>query len=380
MIIAPVEERTRVAVRVVDSDVHPVPRPGEWIEYVPEPHRSEFWKRRTKPHTIEFDPPNYVHAKAQRLDAFPDDGGFPGTDPELAFRQLILEAGSDIGILQLPLAARDQVLPEHTHAAAVANNHWLAGHWLDGETNRHERWRAAICVAIQDAPGAAREIEHWAGHPYMPAVLIKAEPRPSWGDPRYDPIWAAATRHGLPVMCHLGRGYYEDLPMPPVGLPSYWHDFMSTYSLLAANQLLSLVFDGVFERFPTLQVVFSEHGFSWLLPLLWRMDAVYEMQKRDLPSVRRKPSEYVYDHVWFTTQPLDPPENRREFGLLLEWMEADRLLLFSSDYPHWTFDDPKWVIRHIPREQRERIMFQNAIDLFGLPAALPALEGQTRVW
>ena len=43
-----------------------------------------------------------------------------------------------------------------------------------------------------------REIERWAGHPYMAQILIKAEPRPSWGDPKYDPIWAAATKHDIP--------------------------------------------------------------------------------------------------------------------------------------------------------------------------------------
>jgi predicted TIM-barrel fold metal-dependent hydrolase len=367
-------------VRVVDADVHPVARPGEWIEHVPEPYRSQFWKRRKRGQIIEFEPANYVQSKAQRLDAWPEDGGFPGTDPDLAFKQLILEAGADIGILLLPLAVRDQVLPEHTQAAAVATNHWMASHWLNGTGNWHGRWRGTIAVALQDPQWAAREIEYWAGDPNMVGVLIKAEPRPSWGDPRYDPVWEAATRHRLPVACHLSRGYYDTLPMPPVGPPSYWHDFHATYSLLAANQVMSLIFDGVFERFPTLQVVLVEHAFSWILPLMWRMDAIYNAQKRDLPHLKRKPSEYVYDHIWFTSQPLDYPEDRSELARVLEWMEADRILLFSSDYPHGTYDDPKWVIRQIPKQLRERIMFQNGIDLYGLPRSLPALEGQSRVW
>ena len=162
-------------------------------------------------------------------------------------------------------------------------------------------------MAIEDPAGAVKEIEYWAGHPYMAQVLINAEPRPAWGDPQYDPIWEAATRHGLPVACHLGRGYYETMPMPAVGFPSYNHDFMVSYSLLAANQVMSLIFDGAFERFPTLQVMLVEHAYSWILPLMWRMDAVYEQRKADLPHLHRKPSEYAYDHLWFTTQPLDYP-------------------------------------------------------------------------
>ena len=47
----------------------------------------------------------------------------------------------------------------------VATNHWQANHWLDSHNNWHERWRGSICVAIEDPEGAAREIEHWAGHP-----------------------------------------------------------------------------------------------------------------------------------------------------------------------------------------------------------------------
>jgi predicted TIM-barrel fold metal-dependent hydrolase len=271
-------------------------------------------------------------------------------------------------------------LPELTQSADTAANHWHANHWLDGRNNRHGRWRGSICVDIGDPVAAVAEIEHWAGHPFMAQVLIRAENRPAWGDPRYDPVWEAATRHGLPVACHLGRGPFELFPMPPVGFGSYNHDFMVTYSLLAANQVLSLVFDGVFERFPSLQILFVEHAYSWMLPLLWRMDAIYEARKRDLPLLRRKPSEYVYDHIWLSTQPLDYPDDRRELGKLLEWMQADRLLLFSADYPHWTFDDPKWIIRQIPEQLREAIMFKNGIELYKLPSRVPALEGQNRVW
>jgi predicted TIM-barrel fold metal-dependent hydrolase len=371
-------QQERVAVRVVDSDLHPTPRAGALTEYIPEPYRSTFWKR-YRPGTQEFyDAPDYGESKAMRLDAFPEDGGFPGSDPDMAFRHVIMEAGCDIAILE-PLGAKVSI-PELNQSMEIAVNHWLVDNWLDGKTNWHERWRGSISVAIDEPSGAAKEIEHWAGHPYLVQVMIPAEPRPAWGDPKYDPVWEAATRHGLPVTCHLGRGSFELLPMSPVGYSSYNHDFMVTYSLLAANQIMSLIYDGVFERFPTLQILLVEHAYSWILPLMWRMDAVYEARKSDLPLIKRKPSEYVYDHIWFTTQPLDFPDDRSELAKALEWMEANRLLLFSTDYPHWTFDDPKWVIRQIPEQLREAIMFENGIKLFNLPRTVPAIEGQTRVW
>jgi predicted TIM-barrel fold metal-dependent hydrolase len=113
---------------------------------------------------------------------------------------------------------------------------------------------------------------------------------------------------------------------------------------------------------------------------MWRMDAIYAARKGDVPELKRKPSEYVKDHIWFTTQPLDYPEDKIELTNVLERMEADKILLFSSDYPHWTFDDPQWVAKHIPAPMREKVMFGNAIELFKLPSTVVAIPGQKRAF
>src|ERR1700759_1172149 len=312
-----------------------------------------------------------------RADTFPDDGNFAGSDPAMMFRQVIMEAGSDLIILG-PLNGGAQT-DQEAHAIQVAPNHWKDNCWLDRENNWHQRSRGSICVAIQAPDEGAREIEHWAGHPLMSQVLIHAEPRPAWGHPKYDPIWAAATRHNLPVACHLGRGQHNELPMSPVGFMTYNHDLMVSYSMLAANQGMSLIFDGVFERSPALKIVLLEHAFNWILPLMWRMDAVYEARGPE-NGLKRKPSDYVKDHIWVTTQPPAYPEDKLELTKALEWMEADKILLFSSDYPHWTYDDPQWVAKHIPAAMREQIMFGNGIGVFHLPSAVPALAGQKRAF
>ncbi|WP_199203559.1 amidohydrolase family protein [Mycobacterium sp. shizuoka-1] len=372
--VAPTE---RIPVRCVDSDVHPVPRRGVLAEYIPEPWRSKYFMNHRVGELIYYDAPDYAHAYAMRVDTFPDDGEFACTDPDLAFRQAIMEAGADIAVLEPTHGACR--LPEATAAISYAHNTWQAENWLDSKNNWHERWRGSICVAIEDPDGAAREIEKWAGHPYMVQTLIKAEPRPSWGDPRYDPIWAAATKHDITVSCHLSRGVYETLPIPPVGFPSYNHDFMVSYSLTAANQVMSLIFDGVFDRYPTLRIVFVEHAFNWILPLMWRMDAIYEARKSWV-DITRKPSEYVKDHIKFTTQPLDYPEDKTELLRAFEWMECEKILLFSSDYPHWTYDDPRWLVKHLPEHAREAVMFRNGIATYKLPDTVPAIEGQMRVF
>src|ERR1700740_1369277 len=100
----------RIAVRCVDSDVHPVPKRGELTDYIPEPWRSKYFLNRRVGELIYYDAPDYAHAYAMRVDTFPPDGEFPGSDPDMAFRQLIMEAGSDIAILEA--AGRTPRLPE----------------------------------------------------------------------------------------------------------------------------------------------------------------------------------------------------------------------------------------------------------------------------
>jgi hypothetical protein len=47
------------------------------------------------------------------------------------------------------------------------------------------------------------------------------------------------------------------------------------------------------------------------------------------------------------------------------------VLMFSSDYPHWDFDNPKRALPRMPNKLRELIFHQNAQDLYRLPATRP---------
>ncbi len=76
--VAPAE---RIAIRCVDSDVHPVPKRGVLQEYIPEPIRTKYFRNHRVGETIYYDAPDYAHAYAMRVDTFPDDGEFACSDP-----------------------------------------------------------------------------------------------------------------------------------------------------------------------------------------------------------------------------------------------------------------------------------------------------------
>ena len=85
------------------------------------------------------------------------------------------------------------------------------------------------------------------------------------------------------------------------------------------SALASLVLEGVFERFPKLKMVMIEAGFGWAPSLAWRLDKVWQRLQSEVPHVKRPPSEYIREQVWWTTQPMEDPERREHL------FDVDRL-------------------------------------------------------
>jgi hypothetical protein len=124
--------------------------------------------------------------------------------------------------------------------------------------------------------------------------------------------------------------------------------------------------EGVFERFPKLKVVIIEGGFAWLPALTWRLDKLFERMRSEVPHLKRRPSEYIREHIWLTTQPMEEPKDPRQLLDVMEWIGWDRLL-FASDYPHWDFDDPfRAFPAALSRERLQQILTGNGKAVYRL--------------
>src|SRR5439155_251231 len=137
------------------------------------------------------------------------------------------------------------------------------------------------------------------------------------------PIYACAQELDLPLGIHVG-GYGGHAPTGG-GWPSYYAEEHQSNAHSVAAQLASLVIEGVPERFPRLKIVFIEGGFGWIAATTWRMDQHFERFRDEVPHLKRRPSEYVREHFWFTTQPIDEPDEARHLRSLIEWVGVDRL-------------------------------------------------------
>jgi predicted TIM-barrel fold metal-dependent hydrolase len=141
---------------------------------------------------------------------------------------------------------------------------------------------------------------------------------------------------------------------------------MTEHATSSQALVTSLIMEGVFERYRDLKVVLIESGFGWLPALGWRLDKHWKRMRDEVPHLRRAPSEYIREHIWVTTQPMEEAESPEHLIDVMSWIGLDRIL-FSSDYPHWDFDDP---FRALPPSltdaQRRNIYAGNAKALYRL--------------
>jgi len=350
--------------RLIDCDVHVRWNSlDELGQYLDEP-----WRSRLLRGYISYAHNGYPHPfDTRRHDAIPPGGGSPGSDPHFTVEDLIERYNMDFVVLvgeSSHLAISNLANPNWAAALASAYNDWMINRWFSAD----ERFLGSIFVATQDPETAAREIERVADHPQFVQVALGSGTRFPYGQRYYHPIYAAAERHGLPIAIHpFTEGAGIAYAPTAAGYPSHYIEFHTCIPGSLQVHLVSMICEGIFETFPGLKLVIMEGGISWLPSLLWRLDKNWKSLRSEVPWVKRKPSDYAADHVRLTTQPLEEPEHPRHLRQILDMFPAERMLMFSSDYPHWDSDNPTRVLSHFPKDMQRRISAENARQLYGLP-------------
>jgi predicted TIM-barrel fold metal-dependent hydrolase len=295
-----------------------------------------------------------------RLDAFPPTGGAPGSDLTFMREQLLDPLGIEYGVLQ-PLSIGSHTFDQGLGAAICsASNDWQIEKWTKPES----RLRASLCVTQEDPETAVAEIHRRAGNPAFVQISIPPRANEPLGRRRYWPIYRAAAEHNLPISLHSPA--YGPGANSGSGWTSYYIEEHYAFAHGLQSVVTSMVMEGVFEEIPTLRVICVEGGFAWVPALGWRLDKAWARMRDELPHVKRPPSEYMREHFWYTTQPMEEPEHPTHLLDTIRWIGADRLM-FSTDYPHWDFDDPVMAIPPVFSDEERRMIFAgNAKKLFGL--------------
>jgi uncharacterized protein len=237
-----------------------------------------------------------------------------------------------------------------------------------------ERLTSVVLVSARDADASVAEIRRCGEEPWPVGVFPICPPELSLDDPAWEPIWAAAEAYDLTVVIH---SFTMTVPYPPGTWDTWDNVFLQRaagHVWNAQRNMAALIGAGVLDRYPRLRLTSLECGHGWLAFWASRLDELAEMSRHALPTLSRKPSEYIRGPQYF--QSIQLHEGELSLRQALEALGEDTLM-FATDYPHSESWFPKSVEvvlgwTSISETARRKLLWDNAARCYHRLAARPA--------
>ncbi len=276
-----------------------------------------------------------------------------------------LDQGEDMALCYAAADAHNRMLADFCRVDARL----LATAYVPLESFEHARVTTA--AALRDGAKALM-VPSRCPQPHAPSHVA------------LDPVWAQAQEAGVPVLFHVGgeekmNPTYKINGLPPVPDFHGGDDNFTSVSYMpipnaVMQTLATLIFDGVFDRFPRLKWGAIELGAAWVPGWMRAMDSAAHAFMRNetrLQTLSARPSEIARRQLRVTPYPHE------DSG----WIVAnagEEVCLFSSDYPHVEggrhplkrFDES---LQRLSASARQRFFADNFVDLIGAGLA-PALR------
>ena len=135
-----------------------------------------------------------------------------------------------------------------------------------------------------------------------------------------------------------------------------------------------MIFTGVFDRFPKLQIFWAENNIGWIPYFYQQMDQTYKVNCHwaekllGLPKLKKLPSEYLREHAHWGV--FDDP-----IGIQLRHMVGVDKVMWSTDFPHIVTVWPESLklveeqFAGVPENEKHAMLAGNAVKFFHLDMA-----------
>ena len=386
--------------RLVSSDGHLEVTPETWMHRVPQKYRDR------APHTVKLpdggdailvegqplQEANFLDLRAGRSEAqwqpfgITVDGAAGVGPPEQRVKEQDID-GIDAEVLFTAMVAGPVLWRNISHdevykAVIRGYNDWLGEEYCPVAPDRLIGMGVIPWTNVDDA---IAEMEHCAKlglKGVVLGVLPSAKGYPTADDDRF---WAAAVDMDMPLTCHVAYNrtgaranhptfvYPKEDPKVMSRLRRPFLEWLTNFGLPPAVSITQMVLSGVFDRFPKLKMFFAETRLGWVPFWLEHADLWYErhngwaQEQLGFVPLKRLPSEYVRDHIYFSVQyEKVAVELRHHIGV-------DHIL-FATDFPHIECEWPNSrsfideIYADVPDDERERIWARNTVDYFKLDA------------
>jgi predicted TIM-barrel fold metal-dependent hydrolase len=356
---------------VIDADGHVIESDQQLLAYLPPPYTGQ-----DQMLSYPFFPTlDGWHRTARRIT---DPKGVHHERPTASDWLVFLDQAHIAATVLFPTAGLAFGLiadPEWATALARGYNDWLYDRFLKANPSR---LYGIALIPVQDPSEAARELRRAVSELGMVgAVLPAVGLARAYGAPEFRPIYEAAQELDVMLAVH-------GAPSHNLGLERFQRLIevrTLTHPLSQMIQLTSMMFGGVFDRFPRLRVAYCEAGACWVPMIAERMDREYGARSTQAPDLKQRPSEHLRSGRIFVHCELD------ELGLVdaLKWLPDDAFFC-ASDYPHELKEEFPASLEEfrqrpdIPLAAKRKILWDNPLRLYRLDSAvLSATRGESAV-
>ncbi|GAB3641305.1 amidohydrolase family protein [Spirosoma arcticum] len=241
------------------------------------------------------------------------------------------DLGVDVQVLSLSTPGVQILAPADSVSVARESNDALA----EIVSSNPARFQALAALPTPSPEAAADELERVITQLGFRGAMIFGRTGDQNADaPQFDPIYATAARLRAPLYLHpqtplpavmqayyTGYGQQVDYMFGTFGLGWYYDNGV---------QLLRLIFSGVFDRHPDLQVIVGH----WGELVLFYLEHIATMQTTGL-HLERPLADYFRQNIWVTGSGL---LSERYLRWTAEVVGVDRMM-YSTDYP-FTYQTP----------------------------------------
>lgn len=217
-----------------------------------------------------------------------------------------------------------------------------------------ERFIGLGTLPMQDVDLAIKEMERVLKELKMPGVEIGSNVNQvNLNDPKFFPLWEAAQELNCSIFIHPWEMFGEE------HIQKYWLPWLVGMPAETSRAIASLLFGGVFEKYPKIKFAFA-HGGGSLPATIGRLEHGFKVRP-DLCAIdnAKSPREYL-GHFWVDSLVHD----RDSFDLLVKVVGEDRICC-GSDYPFPLGEHyPGELIEEqaVNEKQQELFLSKNAED------------------
>lgn len=271
-------------------------------------------------------------------------------EPELAIKDMD-ERGIDVNVLTScdVVQSRAWADPDEERRMTTLVNEecarWVASH--------PGRFIGTTVLPLGDLRMAIKELD-WAKAAGFPIVQLPSNYRGDYlGHVKFNDLWAELEERRLVAFIH------------PEGVTDMWFQDYALWnsigqSIEEVRFMSSMIYEGVMDRFPRLNVVMA-HGGGYMPHYMGRLDRNVTDKPFTTKNISKKPSEYL-TNFYYDSCVYDP----RTLELLVERVGIDRIVL-GGDYPVAALDPIDFLDAvNLSDQQRAQIAGGNAARLLKL--------------